>query len=192
MISMQFNKQQKTILVMSGIIVGTILIFLFFIYLPKNAQMKKLKAELAEAKTTIDNIKRITGEEASLDVAIERYDKKIKELKLKLPQREESTIRDLAAEAGKMGIKILSINPAIAVDCRLPTNIKGYKCKELAISMEFKTSYKNFGDYIQLVREKIPAVIKFEQVNIKREGEASGIPQLLISFRIRMFILVPA
>lgn len=188
---MRISKQQKTILIMSGIVAGTILIFLFFIYLPKNTRMKQLKAELAEAKTAINNIKRITGEKASLDVAIEMYDRKIKELKLRLPQREEGTIRDLAAEAGKMGIKILSINPSVAVDCKLPVNIKGYKCKELAISMEFKTSYKKFGDYIELVREKIPAVVKFEQVNIKREGEASA-PQLLISFRARMFILVPA
>lgn len=188
---MKIEKRQQKILLLAGIILGAILIFWIFIYSPKNKQMKEIGAELARVQKDIERIQKIAGGEESLDVVITKYNRKIKEFKEKLPAQEESTLRRLANKADSMGIEVLSISPQVAADSKLPVNIEGCQCRELVISMQLVASYEKLGEYLGMLKDKFPSVIRLNKVNIEKKGEVKGISELSASIEIALYMLVP-
>lgn len=188
---MKIEKGKQKILLMGGIILGAILIFWVFIYSPKNKQMKELKDKLVKVQKDINTIHGISRDKESLDIVITKYNEKLKELELKLPQQEESTLRGLVTEATKKSIEVPSIRPKIATDCKLPINIEEYKCKELDISIELVTSYKNLGEYLRILKNKFPSLVRLNELKIEKKGEEKGISKLSVLLEITLYMLVP-
>lgn len=188
---MKIEKRQQKILIMAGIAFSAILVFWLFIYSPKKKQMKELKFELYETRKVVSNFKKIVGEEESLDVAIDRYNTKLKDFKLKLPSQEESTIRDLATEANKLGIEVLAITPGSAVNSKLPINVKGYTCRELPISINLKTQYRKFADYIVVLKERFPAILVFNKLDIRREREDVIGSLVVVTLDVTLYLMIP-
>lgn len=189
---MNIDKRQQNILLMSGIILGAILIFWILIYSPRHSQMTKLKAELSTIEKEIENIQKMTGGKDSLDTLIIKCSNKLKEYELKLPDKEEATLRELAVQADKMGIRVMSISPQGKVDSKCQVNIEGCKCKEMKISMQLTTSYRKIGEYLGIVQDKFPSLIKINEIKLKKEGEERGISKLSVSLNITLYMLVPA
>lgn len=187
---MRLQKQKQVIILMSAIVLGAILVFWLFIYSPKNKEMKSLKKELSEIKNSISNFQKISGSGESLDVVIEKYDRMLKQLKLRLPSQEEASIRELAKEAAKLGIEVVSISPRTAVETKLPVKVKGCRCRELKICMHLRTTYFKLGNYVEVARAKFPSVVRLNNLNIKSLEKGAG-ARLDVLIDITLYMLVP-
>lgn len=185
------NKNQRNILIMAGMVLGAILVVLFFIYLPKNREMKKLKTEFLLVKKDLDNIQRITGNAGDIDILITKYAEKIKEYETMLPRREEQTLRTLAKAAADLDIKVLSITPQTAILTELPITIEGCNCKELKIAIELVTSYRKLGEYFSVLQYKFPTLIRLDSLKLKKQDEYAGLSVLSVSLDVTLFMLVP-
>lgn len=188
---MKLETHQKKILIMAGVVLGVILIFLVFIYAPRNRILRELKLQLNSIQKNINEIKRLTGDIQSLDLVISKYNDKLKQLKEKLPAREESTIRELGKKAAGLGIEVMAINPEITVDTKLPVRVKGCQCRELGISMELRAPYKKLAEYIKILQEDFPALIKIEKLKMIRLEGVKGNPLLQVSMEITMYLITP-
>lgn len=189
---MNIDKRQQNILLMSGIVLGAILAFWILIYSPKHSQMTKLKAELSNTEKEIENIQKMTSGKEGLDTLIIKYSNKLKEYELKLPDKEEATLRELAVQADKMGIKVISISPQYKVDSKSQVNVEGCKCKEMKISMELTASYKSLGEYLGFLQGGFPSLIRINEIKLKKEGEERDSSKLSVSLNVTLYMLVPA
>lgn len=185
-------KQKQTIIIVAGTILLTILLFSLFIYLPKKREIIELKKKLTDIEREIQGIQGVGAEKEGLDEIIAKYNNKLKELEKRLPGKEEETLRDLSNLASKLGIEVLSINPQKAEICDLPINVKGYICKEMKISMELKTSFKVFGEYLRLLQYGFPTVFRINSYDIKKEGEKYGTSVISVTLKLTMYMLCPA
>lgn len=186
------NKNQQKILLLAGIVFGVILVFWVFVYSPKNKQMRELRDRFNKVQGEIDKVQRMTGDDTSLDVLISKYDKKLKECKRKLPEKEEVVLRELARNAVRMGIQVVSITPARAINSDLPVSVEGCLCKELDISIHLVGSYVKIGKYLGVIESKFPFILRLKRIDLKKEGEEKGVSKLEAFVDVTLYMLIPA
>lgn len=188
---MKIEKPEKKLaLQLTGALL-VILVFWFFVYAPKSRYMKKLRNELENVQMDIDKVKKMAGDNESLDVLIEKYNERLKELEVKIPSKEEAVLRELAFKANEMGIEVLSISPSVSTESNLPIKVDEYKCKELPVNIQLRAPYVKLGEYILALRDKLSALVTLEEINIEKEKEEGAKSVLNASIKVTLYTLVP-
>lgn len=186
------NPGDKKILIITGICVSIIFLFWAFIYFPANRKLCFLKSELAAIRIEIAQIESRGGKEGR-DIAkmVEELQKDFKAAMLKLPDKEEEALRFISTEASKLGIDIVSMQPGSkrsSLDANNnPMYLEGKQCFELPISIEIRGLYKSIGEYLRILREVSPALIKIETVRIQKNENIA--PRLNANLELALCLL---
>lgn len=162
---------QKQIFLMAFIVVASVAVLWVFIYNPAKNEMRRLRTELSVFQTEVNKIKRVAGGEKNLDISYKKFYKKYVNLEERLPTDERSALSALSSEANKMKIEVLLIKPEKARKCSLPIDIKEREVKEMPISMNIRCGYMKLGEYLNILREKLPMLMSVDRVDIARSKE---------------------
>ena len=189
--------EQRKILIIAGIIALAFVIFITLIYLPQKKRFENLKKELRAMETEIREVKRavgVTGDESmvkSLDALLKRF----KTLNEKFPLKDEAILRELANYAHRCGIEVKTIQPqkkrAIANIDGTEVSIAGYSIEELNISILALGTYKNFGEYVRLLKKDFPALIRINSLQFTGSAQ-EGKNIVNIGMSVTAYVLSPA
>ena len=107
-----------------------------------------------------------------LDASLPLLDKKLKVLEEKLPPSEETTLKEISSFANTSGIDVISLTPHVIKKSPIQGNIPGYECMELSITMDLRRTYKTLGEYLRLLQEEFPTVVRIKNITMAKEKSA--------------------
>lgn len=182
---------QKKILIIVGAGLFTFLIFLLFIYLPTQATLKRLKAQLAEIEVQLQEVENITKEGKPIEEGIRLLKERYNVLNGCFPPTEEETLKTLIDLAKDTKIDIDSIDPhqrVVFVDeNNTPQQIEGKTCYKMPVSIKIRSSYKDFVSYAEALRKSIAAFVTVEKLQIEKNQEDAK--KLNIYVEINVYLL---
>ena len=172
------KRQQK--IIYSGVIVAvTIIVVLFFVYLPVKAKLEGIKKELADVESQIAALNELSHGRELADVVSE-FTVQSKDMSDLLPSREEEVVRALSEKARNAGIVIQNIVPSekIAFD----KHIAGLEIEKQKISMDLVCNFRMLAEYLHMLRNEFPFLVSIEALTV--EGQGEGKRDLLVSVRL--------
>ncbi len=164
----KLTKEQKKIIYMASGVIGFLLIFWLFIYLPSSQKLKSIKKELNLAQAKIDQVNKLVGKKELASVAID-LTKKFNNLRNKLPKKDEVIISALSQEARKLKLEIKNI--AILEKVPLGQTIAGSRVEQLSVSLELVAEFKALGEYLDSLRNDFPVLVTIDKLTIGGRGE---------------------
>jgi Tfp pilus assembly protein PilO len=159
---------------MAFFILLCIAVFWAFIYSPARTKVVRLKGELAAIQSEIDKIERVSGGEKNLDKAYEKLYKQFTDLEEKLVKEAGAVLSALSSEADRMNIEVLVIKPEKVKPSKLPVKVQGRSVIEMPISINLRCDYITFGEYINVLSEKLNAVVNVDRLNMSHSREEDG------------------
>ncbi len=191
--------QQKSVMLLTGAIVVAIVVFWFAAYKPKQKLMQSLKTELSAAQREINTVQELIAFKGDINQAVNYFNKRIRELEDKLPDQEETTLRELARKAVKMDLEVISVNPQEPVKTELPVDVPGCVCEELVINMVIRGHYKDVGDYIGLLEGEFQSLITLQKIELTKieaktdkKDKKEEDTRLIVTMQIVLYLLMPA
>lgn len=179
----KITKEQKKILYISAVVLLFFVCFWSFIYRPQGSKFLETKKELAATEKQISEILSLTkGEE--LSEAVKKLKVSFDKTSGEFSQGEEGLIRNLSDQANRLKIKVKNINTAVSRS--LDVQVAGRKLEELSISMNLSAEYRQLGEYLDILRNNLPILVKVTQVDIKGAGE--GVPELSIELKLLAYL----
>ena len=114
-----------------------------------------------------------------------------KELNSKFPEKEEGALGALSDLAKKHKIEIRSIRSQpksfFLDENAQKIEIDGKVCQIFLVSMEIRTSYRDLVEYIDALKEYLPAYVTIESMRINKE--ASGSLKLNVALDLALYLL---
>ena len=110
---------------------------------------------------------------------------------MKFPSREEEALRLVSEFARARGISIISMKSRPKTEFLDVENksvgMEEKICRILPVSIELTSSYKDLGQYIEILNESLPAYVTIEKLKIRKEsGTASD---LRIILELNLYLL---
>ncbi|MDD5005482.1 MAG: hypothetical protein PHS93_03140 [Candidatus Omnitrophica bacterium] len=168
----KLTKEQKKIIYLGLIAVVFLFLFWFFVYMPQTRRLASIKNELASVESQIAEIIRIT-EGRELTEAVKDFNTQIIEGANILSFKQEDIISSLLQEARNFKIDVKSITPLARKS--LENKIPGFTIEELPISMVLSGEFRDLGEYLNILKNRFPVLIKVRQLDIKGNGEGRAI-----------------
>lgn len=162
------TKEQKKIIYIGLIVLFSLLSFRFFVYGPQAKRFALMKKELTRTEAQIAEIKSI-AEGKDLSQAVKELKIELMQVKSKLPPREEIVIQNLLESAKKLKIEVKNITPSSKR--LLEARVGGYDIEELPISMSLVCEYRVLGEYLNILRNSFPILVRLRRLDIKGKGE---------------------
>lgn len=179
---------QRKILIFALLIVSGFTAAWFLAYIPAKKKIDRLSGDLKNIEDQIKQIEAMVDQGKKMGEGITLLEERHRALNLKFPSAEEEALTALFDLAFKKNIEIVSIRSQAKISCRQDMSIDGKKCYEIPLSLKMKGNYKDFVEYIELLRESLPAFITFDQLRIVRQ--TIGALMLEISLEIRLYLLI--
>lgn len=191
---MKFKKispGQKKIIFTAFILAAVFLSLWIFLYLPRQAQAIRMKAELLQAEKQIGEIEEIMAKGKISGKGIELLKERYHRLRDKFPRQEEVPVIMLGSLARRYNIKVASSTPqprrAYLDENQQSLIIEGRSCQVVSVSLEAKTTYKDLLRYLQALRESFPAFTTVERLKITRDEAAAG--KINVYLEINIYLL---
>lgn len=162
------TKEQKKIICVTAVILAFLFSFWFFIYAPKKKEFSSIKSSLLEAESQIKAIMDIV-EGRDLALATRDLRKTLIEVSSKLPKGEDVAIYNLSEQARNLGIEVKNISPLARKP--LEERISGYAIEEFPISINLVSEFKAFGEYLLILRNNFPVLVRVRAFDINGRGE---------------------
>ena len=162
-----------------------------FIYAPTLRKVGLLKNELMVAQNQIEQIEAAVGGGPSIAEGIKLLKDRHSKLDMKFPSREEEALRLVSEFARARGISIISMKSRPKTEFLDVENksvgMEEKICRILPVSIELTSSYKDLGQYIEILNESLPAYVTIEKLKIRKEsGTASD---LRIILELNLYLL---
>ena len=173
-----FNRQQQNIFMMVGIVAAAILVLFIFIFMPKEAQMKKLRQELKAVEVSLANIESIVGTRKDLGNGILklRQEKDAFESKFIKYDSMNSLLQTLSEQARECDLEVISIQPSEFALFYGPKGstlaIDNLECNKVSIEMSVRGSFKPIIDYIESLERKDSPRLTVKKFSIEKQQEA--------------------
>ena len=94
---------------------------------------------------------------------------KLKVLEEKLPPSEETTLKEISSFANRLGIDVISLTPHGIKKSSIRGDMPDYECMELSITMDLRCTYKTLGEYLGLLQEEFPTVVRIKNISMSKE-----------------------
>lgn len=162
-----------------------------FLYVPTLQKVGLLKNELMVAQNQIEQIEAAVGSEQSIAEGIKLLKDRYSALDIKFPSQEEEALKLVSELARAHNISIITMKfqpKAEFLDVEnKKVDIEGKICRILPVSIELTSSYKDLGQYIEILKESLPAYVTIERLNIRKElGAASN---LRVTLDLNLYLL---
>jgi len=185
------TQAQKKILLISGAVLLVFLAFIFAVYVPSKNSARSIKSELEGIDSQIQVVEAFLSSAGSMAGGLERLKEKDQYLIDKFPPKEEAALQMLSEFAKKLNIEVASVTPAPKEDFIYGNSekveIEGKACQRVPVALELKGSYKNLVQYIETIRESLPAYVVLEKLKIVKNKE--GLPKLKIVLDMSLYLL---
>ncbi len=174
----------RKILVLAAIHIVVIVLYYFFLFSPKSA-------EIAMQKTSLDGVMRNVTRTRVIAANIPKFKKEKEQLEVQLRkalaqlpnEREIPNLINNISKAGKdSGLDILVFKPS-------GEKSKGFYA-EVPVKMQVKSEFKSFYTFCKKVGE-LPRIVNIEGLNIASKEEKDGTVLLSASFTATTFRFVP-
>lgn len=189
---------QKKINIVSAAVIAVFLIFLFFVYLPAQKTVARLKAELEETEGRIQEIESLLDKTKPLAENITMLKARYKELSNKFPEREEEALRALSDLARNLNVEIISLRPSpkrlLLGQEDKALLIEGKSCRFCAVTVEMRCDYANLVEYIEAVHNELPAVVTVQSLRALKENQDVPAslrvkPKLKVTLTFNLYLL---
>jgi hypothetical protein len=179
---------QIKINIIAAISVATFAIFWVFLYIPSQKTIGDLKRELGIVQSQIRQIEGNFSGSGKLEQGILLLEKRYKEFNSKFPEKEEEALGALSDLAKQYKAEIRSVKSqpkSIFLDeSGKKIEIEGKVCQTFLVSMEIRTSYGGLVEYIDALKELLPAYVTIESMHIRKE--ASGSLKLIVALDLAL------
>lgn len=165
------TREQKKIIYLGAITFAFILFFWLGIYAPQARRFASIKKKLVEAEGQIAGIKGL-AEGRDFALAISGLRARLTNASKALPSEDTVVIYGLSEAARKLNIQVKSITPS--AKRLLEGRITGYDVEELPLSMSMVCEYRTLGEYLNILRNNFPVLIRVRQMDIQNRGEGQA------------------
>ncbi|MBI4335519.1 MAG: type 4a pilus biogenesis protein PilO [Candidatus Omnitrophica bacterium] len=183
--------RDKKILVIAAVCVIIVLIFWAFVYFPARKKLGVLKSEYGALRKEVAEIESRGGSERDIMKMVVSLRNDLDAATLRLPAKEETTLKMISSEASRLGVEVISLSPRPKRPFQGPDGgivpIENKRCFEIPISMEVRGSYKAIGEYLSVLRQTPNALIKTEDILLRGDDAAGG--RLRGSVELAIYIL---
>ncbi len=191
MLMRKISSAQKKINIVTATGVLAFLMLWGFLYLPSIKVVKELKSELNGIQDQIRQIEgKVTGD-GKTKQGIRELELRAQWVNSKFPEKEEKALRMLSDLAKEFKIDVLSIRSQPKVDFldedAQKVEIEGRVCQKFLVSIEIKAIYGDLVEYVDNLKESLPAYITIERMRIRKE--TSGARQLSITLDLNLYLL---
>ena len=169
--------------------------FLFgslWVYIWATHKIDQLKVDLLELAGQIDKIEIGVAKEKTVEEGIRLLHERQACLNSKFPAREEEGLRWLSDSARKFNIKVIAIRsqhkmPVVDQD-QQKTEVEGKTFQKLPISIEMKSSYEDFLEYLNQLEQFSPGYFAVEDIRM-RKGRTPDSLGVEINLNINLYLL---
>jgi len=177
-VNFNFSRQQQNIFMMVGIVVLAMIVLFIFIFMPKEAEMKKLRQQLKSVEVSLANVETIVGARKDLGNGILklRQEKDALESKFIRYDNLNSLLQTLSEQARECDLEVISIQPS---EFALFYGAKGsvltidnLECNKVSIEMSVTGSFKSIIDYIQSLERKDSPRLAIKKFSVEKQQQA--------------------
>ncbi len=152
-------------------------IFWFFFYLPSQKRIKELKNKFEVVEGQIHSIEGKINRNGKMARGIVLLEKRYRELSSKFPEKEEQALEMISGLGREFQIEITSIRSQSRTffldEEAKKVSLEGKFCQEFPVSIKVKASYKNLVEYIDSLREQLPAYVTVESIHLYKGASGS-------------------
>lgn len=181
------KRHEAAIITMAAIVILFIIIFWLSVYSPAKKRMNDLKNQFNTLESEMKKIEAMAEGGKSLDTAYTEFYRRLTALDAKIPREERTTLGDLSAQADKMNIEVSSIRPERVKESGLPVKIEARDVKAMPISMHIICDYITLGEYLNALRDTLPALISVDLLTINGPPSKGG--RLDITLNLTLYLL---
>ena len=152
---------------------GIVFIFWLIISIPLNQLKHSLKAELMGLEDQIQQIEAMGDQDKTKEEKVRILREKYQLLGNKFPEKEEESLGLLSSYAQELQIEVISIKSQ-PKKVFLDVNHKkveagGKSCQEIPVTIEMKGTYQASVQYIEMLREVLPAYVVVEKIKMHKD-----------------------
>jgi Tfp pilus assembly protein PilO len=177
------TREQLKIIKIGIVVLVFLLGFWFFVYIPQSKKLTSIKRQLSYIESQISEINKLI-ENKELTEAVKKLKLELDKNISQLPSGEEDIIDVLSQKAKDLNIEVKDIIPSSSRI--LEDEVSGYKIEELSISMKFSCEYKVLGEYLDILKDNFPVLVRINSIDVKGRGE--GKPVLDVSLQISTYL----
>lgn len=176
--------QQKKILYIAGIILFSLFLFCFFIFIPLQKKLANIKNKLRTAEAKIAEISALTKNQ-DLGAAVKAFNQQFLDMSARLPQQEEAVLSFLAENARKLKVEVknISLGEGIFVKDKVPVG----NLEVIPVNMSLGGDYRSLGEFLSILDSDKSILVKLKKLEIKSKGP--GNPQLDIDLQLSAYLL---
>lgn len=164
----QLTKEQKKIYIILSFFLVFFLLIIVFIFIPNKKRLQKIDVQVKNKEQEINNIVNLTkGKE--LSKAVQDLTSELDRIDDNVPLKREEIINILSQTAKDLKIDVKNIN--FSEKKVLDISVPGYQIEELPISIQLFCEYKSLADYLGIIRNDLPILIKMVKLDVKGKGE---------------------
>jgi len=178
--------------IIAAIFVLAFLITLIFLYLPSTRKINNLKNKLSVVQSRIRKIEGIFNAGGEMKKGREMVEVRYRLISSKFPSKEEEALGMLSDIAKNFNSEVYSVSSR-PKEFILDKNgkrleVKGKFCQTILISMKIKASYRDLIEYIDALKESLPAYITIESLTMRKD--VSGSSKLHVNLSLILYLLV--
>ncbi len=176
--------QQKKILRISGIVLFSLFLFIFLIFVPQRKKLADIKNKLARAEAKIAQISALTKNQ-DLGTAMKLLNQQFIDASARLPQQEESALSFLAdnARKHKIEVKNISLGEGAFIKNKIPMG----GLEIIPVNMSLQCDYRSLGEFLNVLDSDKSILVKVKKLEIR--SKAAGDPQLDINLQLAAYLL---
>lgn len=169
---MKINKEQRNILIISAALFLVFIILWFFFYFPQRNKLILIKRDLNNTEAQISQIIALGGGK-ELGLTTQDLLNHLNKLRGKFAASEGEIINILSKEAEKLKINIKNITPRQKINQAISGDAGNYLCQELPLALNLITEFKNLGDYLDILENKLLFLISIKELRINNQASAA-------------------
>lgn len=150
-----------------GVLLAVPIASYFFVFSPRNAQIKAAKAEIAQKEARLGELRKLTGRISDLDSEIVQWGESIRRLEEKLPDQEgvDAILGQITQIAQENKLLVRSIKGDKAVDAAM--------AMELPLRTTVEGDFRAFYKFL-LGLEALPRITRIHQLKMSRAEAMRG------------------
>lgn len=195
MIKTNFNptKSQKKAMISLLAMALIFIIVIAFVYIPMRRELNRTRAEYGSIEKEIASIKNAAGEGKSLDEIIAALRARLTQLENRFPEKEEIILQNLSERARDLKIDLNNTSPnkkriVADIDCSA-LNKKGCILQEMAITMNMKTDFRTFAEFMKSLKDDFPFYIRLDSARLVKQSGDDKHPILDIEIKLRAYLI---
>jgi len=174
--------QQRKILYIAGIILISLFLFSFLIFIPQRRKLADIKNKLRLAEAKIAQISALTKGQ-DLGLAVRQLNQQFIAASKRLPQQ-EAALSFLAENARrhKIGVKNISLGEGVFIKNKVSPG----DLEIIPVNMSLSGDYRSLGEFLQVLDSDQSILVKIKKLEIR--SKAIGDPQLEINLQLSAYL----